>query len=165
MYRTLQIIKYNTIIVIKVLMILSFVCLIAVVSLQVFARFLLPQAPAWTEEIARFCMIYLVSLGSGYAAQANLFMNVDFLEHIIPRSIYKYMLYINKFLCILLMAVFAFYSVEMIKIGVYQYAASIRLPMIYIFISMFILPISVLFTYIGEIVYLFRNYRKTEVYE
>lgn len=57
---------------------LSFILMIAVVLLQVIARYLLPWAPNWTEELARFCFIYLVSMGAALAVKDNGYVSVNF---------------------------------------------------------------------------------------
>jgi len=57
--------------------ILSFLGLVAVVLLQVYARLFLPKSPHWTEEASRFLFIYTVSFASGLAIREKAFVNVD----------------------------------------------------------------------------------------
>jgi TRAP-type C4-dicarboxylate transport system permease small subunit len=54
----------------------SFISMILVVMIQVIARYALPWSPHWTEEMARFCFIYMVSLGAGLAIQDRAYVNV-----------------------------------------------------------------------------------------
>lgn len=65
--------------VLSFLVIISFLLMIGVVVLQILARYALPWSPEWTEEMARFCFIYLVSLGAGLAIKERLYVSVDFL--------------------------------------------------------------------------------------
>jgi TRAP-type C4-dicarboxylate transport system permease small subunit len=44
--------------VLSFLVVSSFILMIAVVILQILARYALPWSPNWTEEMARFCFIY-----------------------------------------------------------------------------------------------------------
>lgn len=57
-------------------LIVSTSAMVLVVMLQIFARFALPWSPDWTEEMARFCFIYMVSLGAGLALKENAYVGV-----------------------------------------------------------------------------------------
>ena len=57
--------------------ILSFLGLVGVVLLQVYARLFLPKSPHWTEEASRFLFIYTVSFASGLVVREQAFVNVD----------------------------------------------------------------------------------------
>ena len=49
------------------------------VLVQVISRNFLPNAPSWTEELARYSFIYMVAFGVGLAALKHEFVNVEFL--------------------------------------------------------------------------------------
>ena len=49
------------------------------VLVQVISRNFLPNAPSWTEELARYSFIYMVVFGVGLAALKHEFVNVEFL--------------------------------------------------------------------------------------
>ncbi|MDT8902910.1 TRAP transporter small permease [Anaeroselena agilis] len=51
--------------------------MIAVVILQVYARALLPQVPAWTEEASRLFFIYTIGFAAGPAIFEKAYVNVD----------------------------------------------------------------------------------------
>ena len=55
----------------------SFMLMIITVVIQVVARYALPWSPHWTEEMARFCFIYMVSLGAGLAIKERAYINVS----------------------------------------------------------------------------------------
>ncbi len=57
--------------------------LAVLVVLQVTTRFVINVPLAWTEEIARYLMIYIVFLGSGLATRHNQHIAIDFLVEVI----------------------------------------------------------------------------------
>lgn len=52
---------------------------------QVFFRYVLDSAPAWTEEGARFCMLWMTGLMAPLAYRAGGFVAIDMLERALPR--------------------------------------------------------------------------------
>lgn len=63
--------------VLELMTILSFILLISVIFLQVFARFFLPKSPAWTEEVSRFLFIYSVMSAAPLALKKGEYVKVD----------------------------------------------------------------------------------------
>ncbi|MFN3276060.1 MAG: TRAP transporter small permease [Paracoccus sp. (in: a-proteobacteria)] len=68
----------------RLLILAAFLLLAASVLVQVFARTFLPTAPVWTEELARFCLIYIGALGAGLALRSGDMVNVDLLCESLP---------------------------------------------------------------------------------
>lgn len=58
---------------------LAFLVLIGAVALQVTARLSLPNSPAWTEELSRFALLFLVAFGCGLGWRSGELVNVDVL--------------------------------------------------------------------------------------
>ena len=50
------------------------------VMIQIISRNLLPSAPSWTEEAARYTFIYMVAFGCGVAVLKDEFVFVEFLR-------------------------------------------------------------------------------------
>ncbi|WP_304517223.1 TRAP transporter small permease [Cecembia rubra] len=122
----------------------SFILMILTVCLQVFARYALPWSPPWTEELARFCFIYMVSLGAGLAVKDRSYVNVDILlESMGP----KQRIIIDSFILLmilLLMGLMLWYSIPLIKIVQLQHSASLKVNMALIYFSMFCMSALVL---------------------
>ncbi|MCD8138645.1 MAG: TRAP transporter small permease [Planctomycetaceae bacterium] len=49
---------------VKAACILLLTVMVVAVTLQIFSRYILPKPLPWTEEVARFCMVWLCFLGS-----------------------------------------------------------------------------------------------------
>ena len=50
------------------------------VLIQIISRNLLPSAPSWTEELARYTFVYMVAFGCGVAVLKDEFVFVEFLK-------------------------------------------------------------------------------------
>jgi TRAP-type transport system small permease protein len=114
----------------------SFALMIAVVVLQVVARYALPWAPNWTEELARFCFIYMVSLGAGLAIKEREYVSVDTLfEYLSPSAKKRLELLILAFI-VLLMTVMFFFSIPLVKIVQIRQSPAMGLTMSFMYLSM-----------------------------
>ncbi len=118
--------------------VLSFLGMILVVSLQVFARFALPKAPSWTEEAARIFFIYTVSFAGGLAVKTRAFVYVDTFINLLPLKIQKFLKVCIHLVIALFMGIVVFQSIAYIKVGVIQSSPALRIPMCYVFASTFI---------------------------
>jgi TRAP-type C4-dicarboxylate transport system permease small subunit len=68
----------------RLLILAAFLLLSSAVLLQVFARTFLSTSPVWTEELTRFCLIYIGALGAGLALRSGDMVNVDLLCENLP---------------------------------------------------------------------------------
>ena len=66
---------------------ISTVGLILIVLLQIFARFFLVSAPAWTEEAARIFFIYTISFAAGIALKDQYYVNMDLLYNALSKKL------------------------------------------------------------------------------
>jgi TRAP-type C4-dicarboxylate transport system permease small subunit len=117
---------------------ISFLAMISVVTIQVFARFALPKAPHWTEEAARIFFIYTVSFAGGLAVKHKAFVCVDTFTNLLPQKIQYVLTMCIHLIITLFMGIIAYHSVTYIKVGAIQSSPSLRIPMSYVFSSMFI---------------------------
>lgn len=140
--------------------IVSFVLMIITVIIQVVARYALPWSPHWTEELARFSFIYMVSLGSGLAVKDRAYVNVSsILDRFTPKG---KLLMDNLILSaiILLMGTMFFFSFPLIKIVTLQNSASMKINMGVIYFSMTCMGFFVMFYSFFEIQQNFKNKRR-----
>ena len=60
------------------------------VLIQIISRNLLPSAPSWTEEAARYTFVYMVAFGCGVAVLKDEFVFVEFLKDaLVAKGLYK----------------------------------------------------------------------------
>jgi TRAP-type C4-dicarboxylate transport system permease small subunit len=123
----------------------AFGVLIAVVTVQVLGRLPGFPSPAWTEEVARFALVYLVAFSCGIAVLRSELVNVDLFVAPLPgraRTVIERIVDI---------AIFAF-AIAILP-GAYDYVAgsigerarSIDIPMVVIYVVTLIIPVSLAF--------------------
>ena len=71
--------------------IVTFLGLVAVVLLQVYARLFLPRSPHWTEEASRFLFAYTVSFAAGLAVKEKAYVNVDVFTNLLPEMLKQWL--------------------------------------------------------------------------
>ncbi len=122
--------------VLSFLVTLSFILMIAVVVLQVVARYALPWSPNWTEELARFSFIYMVSLGAGLAIKDREYVSVDTLQEYVSPTVKKYLEVSILVLIFLFMAVMFYFSLPLVKIVQIRQSPAMGLNMAIMYLSM-----------------------------
>jgi TRAP-type C4-dicarboxylate transport system permease small subunit len=126
----------------RLLILAAFLVLSGSVLLQVFARTFLSTAPVWTEELTRFCLIYIGALGAGLALRSGDMVNVDLLCESLPGR----GPWVLRLVCALLTAAFAIVLLssawDYTLIGRRQTAASLGWRMDFIHASMLILFVT-----------------------
>jgi TRAP-type C4-dicarboxylate transport system permease small subunit len=123
----------------------AFSVLIAVVTVQVLGRIPGFPSPAWTEEVARFALVYLVAFSCGIAVLRSELVNVDMFVAPLPHRVR------NIVERIVDLIVFAF--AILILRGAYDYVAgsigerarSIDIPMVVVYVVTLIIPVSLAF--------------------
>ena len=109
--------------------------LIIPVSLQIFSRFteLIPRY-IWTEELSRFCFIWMVMIGAMIGLRERLHFDVDVWNKLSPRADAALRLVSNTFV-LMFSGVMIWWGIEFTKFGWNQTSELADLPMWLIFIA------------------------------
>ena len=71
--------------VIKVCVVVSLGSIAAVVNVSVFFRYVLNSSLSWTNELARYLLVFTVVFAAAVALRHNMFVNVQVLRDLLPR--------------------------------------------------------------------------------
>lgn len=123
----------------------AFSVLIAVVAIQVLGRVPGFPSPSWTEEVARFALVYLVAFSCGVAVLRGELVNVDLFVAPLPASARRV---IDRIVDLIILG----FSIAIIP-GAYDYVAgsigerarSIDIPMVTVYVVTLIIPASLAF--------------------
>lgn len=123
----------------------AFAVLIGVVTLQVLGRVPGMPSPPWTEEVARFALVYLVAFSCGLALLRGELVNVDMFITPLPAGARWA---VERFVDFVVLI----FSIAIIP-GAYTYvvgsfgerARSIDLPMVGVYLVVLIIPVSLAF--------------------
>jgi len=115
--------------VILFLMTISVAVLVIPVSLQIFSRYtsFIPSY-IWTEEMARFCLVYSVMLGAMLAVREGTHFTVDVFPRLSPRAEAKVDLVSGSFI-LLFAFVFLWWGWEFTEFALYRISELAELPL------------------------------------
>lgn len=120
----------------KFLLTFLMAALIVPVSMQILSRYtgLIPRY-IWTEELARFCFVWIILIGAMIAVRDGTHFDVDVLPHSAnPRIEFGFRLFVN--LAILVMALsFLWWGWDFYILGARQRSEIFGLPMWMIYIA------------------------------
>jgi TRAP-type transport system small permease protein len=119
----------------------AFAVLVGVVTLQVLGRIPGFPSPSWTEEVARFALIYMVAFSCGIAVLRAELVNVDMFVTLLPARAQRV---IARFVDLVLIV----FSLAIIP-GSWRYvigsvgerARSLDIPMITVYVVALIIPV------------------------
>jgi TRAP-type transport system small permease protein len=111
------------------LLILSVAILVIPVTLQILSRYT-PLIPAyiWTEELARFCLVYAVMLGAMLAVREGTHFVVDVFPRLSPRGEARVELLAGSFI-LLFAFVFLWWGWEFTEFAIYRISELAELPL------------------------------------
>ena len=114
---------------------LTVAVLIIPVSLQIFSRFteIIPRY-IWTEELSRFCFVWMVMIGAMIGLRERLHFDVDVWNNLSPRADAALRLIANVFV-LLFAGVMIWWGIAFTKFGWNQTSELADLPMWLIFIA------------------------------
>jgi TRAP-type C4-dicarboxylate transport system permease small subunit len=131
--------------------ILTFSVLIGVVVIQVLGRLPGFPSPAWTEEVARFCLVWIVAFCCGVALLQGDLVNVDMFITPLPEKARR----VVERLVDLIVIAFALSIMrgawDYVLGSVGERARSLDVPMVAVYVVMLIIPISLTFFSIARL--------------
>jgi TRAP-type transport system small permease protein len=117
------------------LLVASVAILIVPVMLQIFSRYLgfIPRY-IWTEELARFCFIWMIMIGAMLAVREGTHFDVDLLPQLPPQlnAVLRIITHLAMFVFAL---VFLYFGYQFAQFGANQSSELAELPMWLIFIA------------------------------
>ncbi|MBO0590216.1 TRAP transporter small permease [Cellulophaga sp. E16_2] len=120
----------------EVLLVIIFALLVLDVLWQVFSRYLLNRSFSWTEEFARFSLIWLAILGAAYLSAKREHLSMDFLyQKFSPAKKKKALLFIEVciFLFALVVMVIGGFNLVYTTLDLEQLSGTLRIPLGYVY--------------------------------
>lgn len=120
----------------KLLLTVMMGLLILPVAMQILARFVsfIPRY-IWTEELARFCFIWIILIGAMIALRDNEHFRVDLLpEPVTERGRALWGLFVDA-MVFLMALVFVLWGWPLVEFGLMQTSEMAELPMVFIYIA------------------------------
>jgi TRAP-type C4-dicarboxylate transport system permease small subunit len=116
-----RVLKYTLIILLSAMTI--------VVVVGIFARYILLVSIPWTEEIARYLMIWAGFVGFGVAYRKRELIAVRLFIDILPSNLFRMALFISDILCSIFLIVAVAYGIKLSLINMNQLSPASRIPL------------------------------------
>lgn len=120
----------------------SMLGMVAAVTIQVLARFLLPSAPNWTEEIARMFFVWLVAFGVGIGIRDQAFVKLEILSNYLSEELHRKLQAIIFIVIFLFSIAMLYYSFLFIQIGLHEKSPALGINMGIVFTSIWLMMLS-----------------------
>ena len=118
--------------IIKLLLLVLFVVIIFSVAYQVVSRYVFEAPPAWTEEVARFSLVWLVLLGSSVCIRKSRHFNVDYVTQLMSERTKFYLNLTLNVLVVLFLSVALYYGIQVMSRSFYITSPALGIPMAYV---------------------------------
>lgn len=118
--------------------------------LQVFMRYVVSRPLSWSEELAKYSMVWMAMLGSVIAIKRKAHLCVDMIVGYFPENIRKAVDYATKILSLIFFAVMVYYGVKYVQINLRNHSLVTGINMGFVYS---VIPISGLLMFIYTIRY------------
>lgn len=116
-------------------MLCLFVVMVAAIVWQVFARYMLEQPTVWSEELARYLMVWVTMLGSAYVLGRGDHVAVTVFVDPLPEPIRHAIALLRDTLTIGLMGALAWYGYGFAMLGGRKISTGLGLSMTYPYLA------------------------------
>jgi TRAP-type C4-dicarboxylate transport system permease small subunit len=114
---------------VEITVVALFAALTVAVFLQVVARYVFNRPPAWTEELARYCQVWLVLLSSSLCIRKGSHLAVDYLGPALKSSARKALDVVTGVLITVYAAVVSIWGIRLMVVGFYQVSPAMQVNM------------------------------------
>lgn len=111
-----------------------FALLTLAVFAQVVARYVFNQPPAWTEDVARFCQVWIILLTSSICIRKGSHLAVDYLGPALPPEARWIVTFFTGILIASYSAVVVIWGIRLALIGTLQTSPALQLSMGWVYL-------------------------------
>jgi TRAP-type C4-dicarboxylate transport system permease small subunit len=116
-----------------------FAVLVAVVFYQVVARYIFNDPPSWSEELARYCQVWIVLLTSSVCIRKGSHLAVDYIGHRLNEGLKKKLnIFLNALMALYVLVVTLF-GWKLMIVGQYQLSPALQVKLSFVYV---IFPLS-----------------------
>ncbi len=131
-----------------------FTVMCGLLVLQLASRYLFSRPLLFTEEFSRFCYVWIAFLGLAVAHRRKDHIRIDMFVNMLPAGLRRVVERAVDVVCIGLLGYLGYWGVEYMIFNEYSVAASVDLPLYYIYAA---LPIGCLLGIINIVCGFFRT--------
>jgi TRAP-type C4-dicarboxylate transport system permease small subunit len=106
-----------------------FVLMILIVFLQVICRYVFDNSLSWSEEVARYLLVWTIFLSAGYVLGQGCHIFLDVVFGAFPQRLQKIFRRFSDILLLGFSMVVVMYGAELVMIGKVQRSTAVGIPM------------------------------------
>ncbi|ASR89813.1 hypothetical protein AFA_10345 [Alcaligenes faecalis] len=110
----------------------------AVIAWQIFSRYVLKDMSSWSEEVARFLMVWISLLGSAAVLRRGGHVTVTILLDYLSSKLKRRVLIIRDLLMLATLLSMTYYGWEFAQINAVQLSAAMDIPMSWVYASLWL---------------------------
>lgn len=129
----------------RAMLIAVFGIMTVIATVQIIFRFVLQNPLTWTDEVCRYCLIWITLLGVAVAAERKSHISIDFICNIVPASV---VVVLEKFwnICSIVFCGFVIkYGFDLAVLNMAQYSAGMHIQLGYIYFAVPIGGIGIIY--------------------
>lgn len=136
-----------------------FVVMVSAVFLQVVARYAFNSPPSWTEELARYCQVWIIILASSICIRKGSHLAVDYLSHKFPPLLNHVIHVLISVLMAVYVVVVTVFGWHLMIVGHHQVSPAMQINMSLIYV---IFPLGGSLMFIEAVLNIYRILLKKE---
>ena len=110
--------------------------MVTTIFVQVLARYVFLASTPWSEEIAVYCFIWVVLLGTSLGVRSHGHLVADVLPDDLPAPVEKALVALSLALVTVVALVFLWYGADYARLGITRLSFSMGFPMVWIYVGM-----------------------------
>ena len=148
--------------IIKVVMVVLFAWMVISLGIQVFARYIFHKSFVWTDESARYCMIWMVFLGASEILFNDEHIKVTVIEDLLHGASKKVLAVIQDIIGLVFSIMLAYYSFRQLALACKAVSSNmgVNMGIIYTFFPIF--TILMIIAYVFRLILVFAGGDKGE---
>ena len=140
-----------------VMLVILAIIMVSITFAQVFARYVLSSPLFWSEELARYCFVWIVFVGAGAALKRGSHIGVDYFVQRFGENVQRRIAIPIRFLMLFFLVTVIVVSIPVIQTNMNQLSPAVELPMGVVYLAIPIgAAIMVIYT-IDDIIDLIRG--------
>lgn len=142
---------------INLLIFLLFVSMTLMVFIQVVLRYGFDGNIFWSEEFARYSMIWIAFLGAAVGIKHNEHTRIDFFVKLLPQKASKIIEILNRLLCIFFVAFISYSSITLLENLMNLKTPSLQIPVGIVHLALPVSGVIMIVYLIIQIILLIKN--------
>jgi TRAP-type C4-dicarboxylate transport system permease small subunit len=133
---------------VKYILYLLLTVLIIAVFAQVIFRFVIEQPLAWTEELARYCLVWITFLGAAFAMGKKAHVGLEIVKNSLPKMGQKIISILSTIVSVAFFVIIMDHGLELMNQSMTQLSPVLQIPMGVVYS---VLPVSALLLIVNVI--------------